>query len=143
MNPYISKSLACQIVNTVSDLCGQNVNFIDCSGIIFASTNEERIGDFHEIGRQAAVSGDVYKRQISYCSPTVVPPPVHSSPTVRYHLHSECTVRPVCETPSRIHSDTHLLRVGIDSLPAGSLLLSLFQHRFPSLRLSDIALPSV
>ena len=50
MNPYISKSLACQIVNTVSDLCGQNVNFIDCSGIIFASTNEERIGDFHEIG---------------------------------------------------------------------------------------------
>ena len=59
MNPYISKSLACQIVNTVSDLCGQNVNFIDCSGIIFASTNEERIGDFHEIGRQAAVSGKV------------------------------------------------------------------------------------
>lgn len=59
MNPYISKSLACQIVNTVSDLCGQNVNFIDCSGIIFASTNEERIGNFHEIGRQAAVSGKV------------------------------------------------------------------------------------
>ena len=59
MNPYISKSLACQIVNTVSDLCGQNVNIIDCSGIIFASTNEERIGNFHEIGRQAAVSGKV------------------------------------------------------------------------------------
>ncbi len=56
---------------------------------------------------------------ISYCSPTVVPPPVHSSPTVRYHLHSEYTVRPVCETPSRTHSDTHLLKVGIDFPPCG------------------------
>ena len=57
MNPYITRALAQQIVDTVKDLCGQNVNFIDCSGVIFASTDSGRIGSFHEIGRQAAVSG--------------------------------------------------------------------------------------
>lgn len=54
MTPYITRSLAQQIVNTVKDLCGQNINFIDCSGTIFASTDSSRIGTFHEIGRQAA-----------------------------------------------------------------------------------------
>lgn len=59
MTPYITRALAQQIVDTVRDLCGQNVNFIDCSGIIFASTDESRIGTFHEIGREAAASGSV------------------------------------------------------------------------------------
>lgn len=59
MTPYITKALAQQIVDTVRDLCGQNVNFIDCSGMIFASTDESRIGMFHEIGQQAAQSGSV------------------------------------------------------------------------------------
>lgn len=59
MTPYITRALAQQIVNTVKDLCGQNVNFIDCSGTIFASTDESRIGTFHEIGQQAAQSGSV------------------------------------------------------------------------------------
>ena len=59
MTPYITRALAQQIVNTVRDLCGQNVNFIDCSGTIFASTDETRIGTFHEIGQQAAQSGSV------------------------------------------------------------------------------------
>ena len=59
MTPYITRTLAQQIVNTVKDLCGQNVNFIDCSGTIFASTDEARIGTFHEIGQQAAQSGSV------------------------------------------------------------------------------------
>lgn len=54
MTPYITRVLAQQIVNTVKDLCGQNVNFIDCSGTIFANTDESRIGMFHEIGQQAA-----------------------------------------------------------------------------------------
>lgn len=54
MTPYITRALAQQIVNTVKDLCGQNVNFIDCSGTIFASTDESRIGMFHEIGQLAA-----------------------------------------------------------------------------------------
>lgn len=59
MTPYITTALAQQIVDTVKDLCGQNVNFIDCSGIIFASTDESRVGTFHEIGQQAATSGTV------------------------------------------------------------------------------------
>ena len=61
MIPYITRTLAQQIVDTVRDLCGQNVNFIDCSGTIFASTDENRIGTFHEIGREAAASGSVIK----------------------------------------------------------------------------------
>ena len=43
MTPYITRALAQQIVDTVRDLCGQNVNFIDCSGTIFASTDATRI----------------------------------------------------------------------------------------------------
>ncbi|MBU5480490.1 CdaR family transcriptional regulator [Blautia sp. MSJ-19] len=59
MTSYITRTLAQQIVDTVRDLCGQNVNFIDCSGIIFASTDADRIGTFHEVGQQAAASGSV------------------------------------------------------------------------------------
>ena len=59
MTPYITRALAQQIVDTVRDLCGQNVNFIDCSGTIFASTDATRIGTFHEIGQQTAESGTV------------------------------------------------------------------------------------
>ena len=59
MTPYITRALAQQIVDTVRDLCGQNVNFIDCSGTIFASTDAARIGTFHEIGQQAAERGTV------------------------------------------------------------------------------------
>jgi len=54
----INKKLAQQIVNTVKDVCGQDINFISETGTIFASTNENRIGDFHEIGFQVAKSGD-------------------------------------------------------------------------------------
>ena len=55
MTPYITRALAQQIVDTVRDLCGQNVNFIDCSGTIFASTDATRIGTFHEIGQQTVL----------------------------------------------------------------------------------------
>lgn len=50
----VSKSLAQQIVNTVHDICGHDINFINKKGIIFASTNERRIGTFHEVGKEAA-----------------------------------------------------------------------------------------
>lgn len=53
----IGKDLATQIVHTVKDVCGQNVNFIDSSGTIFASTDEKRIGTFHEIGQKVAQTG--------------------------------------------------------------------------------------
>ncbi len=56
MNHYVDEVLAQQIVNTVRDVCGCHINFIDCSGIIFASTDEKRLGTFHEIGKQAAIT---------------------------------------------------------------------------------------
>lgn len=62
---------------------------------------------------------------ISYFSPAVVLPPIHSSPAVRYRLHCGYMVRHVCGIFSQIHSDTHLLTEVLDFLPAKSLLWSL------------------
>ena len=42
----LDKSLAFQVVNTIKDTCGQDINFIDKQGMIFASTNADRIGRF-------------------------------------------------------------------------------------------------
>ena len=65
----VNKQLAQQIVNTVRDICGHDINFINRRGIIFASTNKARIGSFYEIGKKAADTrttievgaGDAYK----------------------------------------------------------------------------------
>lgn len=54
MNTTVSKALAQQIVNTVHDICNRDINFINKKGIIFASTDNKRIGSFHEIGKKAA-----------------------------------------------------------------------------------------
>lgn len=35
----IDKTLAKQIINTVEEVCGHGINFIDRKGIIFASTD--------------------------------------------------------------------------------------------------------
>lgn len=53
----INESLAQQIVDTVKSVCGQDINCIDKSGIILCSTNEKRVGTFHEIGRKVAITG--------------------------------------------------------------------------------------
>lgn len=53
----VDNALAQQIVDTVKDVCGYDINFIRADGIIFASTDPERIGTFHEIGRRAASAG--------------------------------------------------------------------------------------
>lgn len=50
----VSRRLAQQIVDTVKDVCGRDINFISPSGTIFASTDKQRIGGFHEIGQKAA-----------------------------------------------------------------------------------------
>lgn len=54
----ISKNFAQQIVDAVKEVCGKDINFINPSGIIFASTNSQRIDEFHEIGFQVARTGD-------------------------------------------------------------------------------------
>ncbi len=57
MARVISRRVAQQIVETVRDVCNHNINFIDPKGIIFASTDASRVGDFHEIGRQVIRTG--------------------------------------------------------------------------------------
>ncbi len=48
----LSKQTAQKIVDAVKDVCGFDINFINNKGIVFASTDESRIGDFHEIGKK-------------------------------------------------------------------------------------------
>ena len=47
----LSKQTAQKIVDTIKDVCGHDINYINRHGIIFASTNPSRIGDYHEIGQ--------------------------------------------------------------------------------------------
>lgn len=57
MSISLSKQTAQEIVDTVKDVCGHNINFINPKGVIFASTDSSRIGDFHEIGKKVADTG--------------------------------------------------------------------------------------
>ncbi len=57
MAQMIHKNIAQQIVEAVKDVCKHDINFIDTNGVIFASTNPKRIGDYHEIGHKVAQSG--------------------------------------------------------------------------------------
>ncbi len=54
----ISQQLAQQIVDTIHDVCGYSINFINPQGKIYASSNLDRIGSYHEIGRQVALRGE-------------------------------------------------------------------------------------
>lgn len=54
----ISKILAQEIVDTIHDVCGYNVNFINTKGIIYASNDYSRLDTYHEIGRQVALTGE-------------------------------------------------------------------------------------
>lgn len=53
----LSKQLASQIVNAIFEVVGNDINFINASGIIIGSTNPQRIGTFHEAGFQAVQTG--------------------------------------------------------------------------------------
>ena len=53
----ITKNLADQIIRTMEEVCGHSINFIDQNGKIYASTNQTRVGDFHEIGLQVVKTG--------------------------------------------------------------------------------------
>lgn len=57
MAQNIAMKTAQQIVDTVKDVCGYDINFIRPDGTILASTNPDRIGTYHEIGHQAAQKG--------------------------------------------------------------------------------------
>lgn len=55
----IHKNLAMQIVEAVREVCGLHINFINASGIVFASTDSARIGCFHEVGYHAFQMGSM------------------------------------------------------------------------------------
>ncbi len=55
MSQKINQATAQQIVETVRDVCERNINFIGTDGIIYASTDQSRIGTFHEIGKQVVL----------------------------------------------------------------------------------------
>lgn len=52
----LPQSIAQRIVDMVKEVCGYDINFIDTTGTIFASTDNSRIGDFHEIGYRVSKS---------------------------------------------------------------------------------------
>lgn len=52
MSISLPKKTAQKIVDTVKDVCGYDINFINKDGIIFASTDESRMGEFHELGKR-------------------------------------------------------------------------------------------
>lgn len=56
MPVIINRKTAQQIVDTVKDVCGQNINFINERGYIIASTDASRINTFHELGREVLLS---------------------------------------------------------------------------------------
>lgn len=58
MAEQIEQRTAQQIVDTVKEVCGYNINFIRPDGIIMASTDPERVGTYHEIGQKAARTGE-------------------------------------------------------------------------------------
>ncbi len=57
MSYPISRPLASQIVDAVSDVCEKNINFITPDGEIIAERRFQPDRNYHEIGRRAAQSG--------------------------------------------------------------------------------------
>ena len=58
MSVSVHKRVAEEIVQAVRDVCGHDINFISPSGRIFASTNPDRVGQYHEAAREAAKTGE-------------------------------------------------------------------------------------
>ena len=54
----IHRKTAQQIVDTVKDVCGYDINFINESGLVIASTDPARIGMIHEGGKQVIERGE-------------------------------------------------------------------------------------
>lgn len=100
----IDEALAFQVVNTVKDVCGQDINFINQSGIIFASTNPQRIGSFHEIGYKAAQEGntiEVGTDSSFYGTQKGINLPV-------YHNHAFLAVIGITGEPDMVRKYVHL-----------------------------------
>lgn len=58
MAMQISGETAQRIVESVRDISGCDINFFQTDGIIYASTDRKRIGDFHEIAAEVVRTGN-------------------------------------------------------------------------------------
>ena len=58
--------LAQQIVASIKDVCGYDINFISTSGVIFASTNPARIGTHADKRHQTATASSSERVQKSH-----------------------------------------------------------------------------
>ncbi len=58
MAAIFNQKTAQQVVETVREVCGYHINYIDTDGYILASTDESRIGDYHEIGKKCVTTGE-------------------------------------------------------------------------------------
>lgn len=58
MAAIFNQKTAQQIVETVREVCGYHINYIDTDGYILASTDDTRIGDYHEIGKKCVSTGE-------------------------------------------------------------------------------------
>ncbi|MCR5403671.1 MAG: hypothetical protein K6E91_07630 [Butyrivibrio sp.] len=54
----ISRNLAQQIVDNIHAVCGYHVNFINTNGMIYASSDPDRLNTYHDIGRESARTGE-------------------------------------------------------------------------------------
>ncbi len=104
MPANIDHALAMQIINTMKDLCGQDINFINQSGIIFASTNPGRTGTFHEIGQKAAQTGTMI--EVSPDDRFHGTQPGINLPI--YHNHSFVAVIGITGAPDEVRAYAHL-----------------------------------
>lgn len=57
----ISKKIAQSIVFEMKKIIEKDLNFIDSNGIIIASTDDKRIGSYHEGGKQVVLKNDIVK----------------------------------------------------------------------------------
>lgn len=104
MLTQIDQPLATQIVNTVKDVCGQDINFIHKSGIIFSSTNPKRIGTYHEIGHKVARTNqtiEVFPNDIFTGTQNGINLPI-------YHNNILLTVIGMTEVPNQVRKYAHL-----------------------------------
>lgn len=60
----LTDRMAQKIVDSVKEVCGFDINFINTKGVIFASTDSSRIGEYHEIGKTVAET----REAIEVCS---------------------------------------------------------------------------
>ncbi|MCD8122791.1 MAG: helix-turn-helix domain-containing protein [Clostridiales bacterium] len=100
----IDPAFARQIADAVKEVCGSDINFIDRNGIIFASTDETRVGTWHEIGQKAALLGEA----IEVADDAAYPGTLKGINLPIYHNHTMLAVIGITGEPDEVRRYVHL-----------------------------------